>query len=157
MCGRGIRLGQKLNTVNYLQALKIFKRGIEDSWETFRMIASVLNELLGFIFQENEYLDVMNTMSWSVCQICSESVKTCCSTWLLLWGPRCEYDVLIAHCVGYCDFARMTCNINEVVICSLISFFHWVEVLKFRCRTSSGNKSPHVRCDAVVQKKCTKP
>lgn len=44
-------------------------------------------------------------------------------------GLCCEYCVLIAHCVGYCEkipfffccckryIAQMTCNINNVVTC----------------------------------------
>lgn len=39
-------------------------------------------------------------------------------------GPCCKYDVLVAHCVGFCEkrhFAQMTCNINKVMLFSVFS------------------------------------
>lgn len=39
-------------------------------------------------------------------------------------GPCCKYDVLVAHCVGFCEkrhFAQMTCNVNKVMMFSVFS------------------------------------
>lgn len=73
---------------------------------------------------------VVNMMYWSLSR--------------LLWKD--------AFCCRQRHIAQMTCNVNKVVICFLLSFSppSWVVVEISRYRTSSGTKCPHVQRDVVT-------